>query len=40
MLEAISFDKKNLAVLMERHGGKKQLVGLRDDHHDRRTPGA
>ena len=45
MLEAIPLMKKSFAVLidLDQHGGKKQLVGLHDNHHDRmttRTPGA
>ena len=34
VLEAIPL---NFAVLIDRHGGKTQLVGLCDDHHDRMT---
>ena len=37
VLEAIPVIKKNFAVLIDQHGGKKQLAGLRDDHHDRMT---
>ena len=34
MLEAIPLIK-NFAVLIDQHGGKKQVIDLRDDHHDR-----
>ena len=34
---AYLFDKKNVVVLTDQHGGKKQLVGPRDDHQDRMT---
>ena len=38
-LKAIPLIKKNkkLRSFTDQHGGKKQLVGLRDDHHDRMT---
>ena len=38
-LEAIPLIKKKTLhwVLIDQHGGKKKLVGLRDDHHDRMT---